>query len=155
MQSCARASVLGDLGGALTRLTAPVASDTFILTPMVVPAIASQNIASFSEPLENPWRALMEFTNGKFVYKGEDNEQLHPDVQPVFFLGDAMYVPHYVTPHIWVSFGNAKLTTKNLIERNAKLGTSYLWVRPWIEKILGTHDIFTMKESQLKEALIA
>ena len=97
----------------------------------------------------------MEFTNGRFVYRGEDNEKLHPDVQPVFFLNNAMYVPHYVTPHIWVSYGNAKLTTKNLIERNAKLGTSYLWVRPWIEKIFGTHDIFTMKELQLKEALVA
>jgi hypothetical protein len=147
--------VLADLGGELTRLTAPVASDTFISTPMVVPAIVSQNIVWFSEPLENLWRALMEFTNGRFVYKSEENEQLYPDVQPVFFLNDAMYVPHYVTPHIWVSYGNEKLTTKNLIERNAKLGTSYLWVRPWIEKIFGTHDIFTMKELQLKEALIA
>jgi hypothetical protein len=97
----------------------------------------------------------MEFTNGRFVYKGEDNEQLYPDVQPVFFLGGAMYVPHYVTPHLWVTFNNGKLTTKNLIERNAKIGTTYLWVRPWIEKIFGSEDIFNMKESQLKEALIA
>ena len=97
----------------------------------------------------------MEFTNGRFVYKGEDNEQLYPDVQPVFFLGDSMYVPHYVTPHLWVTFGNGKLTTKNLIERNAKIGTTYLWVRPWIEKIFGSEDIFNMKESQLKKALIA
>jgi hypothetical protein len=97
----------------------------------------------------------LEFTNGRFVYKGEDGEQLHPDVQPVFFLGDAMYVPHYVTPHIWVSYGNEKLTTKNLIERKAKIGTTYLWVRPWIEKIFNSEDIFNMKESQLKKALIA
>ena len=97
----------------------------------------------------------MEFTNGKFVYRGEDNEKLHPDVQPVFFLNDAMFVPHYVTPHIWVSCGNKTLTTKNLIERNAKIGTTYLWVRPWIEKIFNSEDIFNMKESQLKKALIA
>lgn len=97
----------------------------------------------------------MKFTNGRFVYKGEDQEQLCPDVQPVFFLNDLMFVPHYVTPHTWVSFGNKILTTKNLIERNAKIGTTYLWVRPWVEKIFGTRDIFTMKESQLKEALIA
>ena len=97
----------------------------------------------------------MEFTNGRFIYRGEDGEQLHPDIQPVFFLNDAMYVPHYVTPHLWVTFGNGKLTTKNLIERNAKIGTTYLWVRPWIEKIFGSEDIFNMKESQLKKALIA
>jgi hypothetical protein len=97
----------------------------------------------------------MEFTNGRFVYRGEDNEKLHPDVQPVFFLGEMMYVPHYVTPHLWVTFGNVKLTTKNLIERNAKVGTTYLWVRPWIEKIFNSEDIFSMKESQLKQALIA
>ena len=97
----------------------------------------------------------MEFTNGKFVYKADDAEIAFPDVQPVFFLGHAMFVPHYVTPHIWVTHGNKTLTTKNLIERNAKAGTSYLWVRPWIEKIFGSKDIFTMKESQLKEALIA
>ena len=97
----------------------------------------------------------MEFTNGKFVYKGEDNEQLYPDVQPVFFLADAMFVPHYVTPHIWVTYGGKTLTTKNLFERNAKIGTTYLWVRPWIEKIFGENDIFTMKESQIKEALVA
>jgi hypothetical protein len=66
-----------------------------------------------------------------------------------------MFVPHYLTPHLWVSYGNFKLTTKNLIERNAQAGTSYLWVRPWIEKIFKDKDIFTMKESQLKEALIA
>jgi len=155
MQSCGMASRLGDLGGGLTRPIAPGVSDTFILTSMVVLAVLNQNIVQFSEPLENPWRALMEFTNGKFVYKGEDNEQLYPDVQPVFFLGDAMYVPHYVTPHLWVTFGNGKLTTKNLIERNANIGTTYLWVRPWIEKIFGSEDIFNMKESQLKEALIA
>ena len=155
MQSCVRAFVLGDLGGELTRLTAPVASDTFISTPTVVPAIANRNIVSFLEPLESPWSVLMEFTNGRFVYRGEDNEKLHPDVQPVFFLNDAMFVPHYVTPHIWVSYGNEKLTTKNLIERNAKLGTTYLWVRPWVEKIFGSEEIFNMKESQLKQVLIA
>jgi len=44
MQSCVRASVLADLAGALTRPMAPVASDTFILMPMVVPVISSQNI---------------------------------------------------------------------------------------------------------------
>ena len=97
----------------------------------------------------------MKFTNGRFVYKGEDNEMLHPDVQPVFFVGDAMFVPHYVTPHLWVACGNKTLTTKNLIERNAKIGTTYLWVRPWIEKIFGSEEIFNMKESQLKKALVA
>jgi hypothetical protein len=97
----------------------------------------------------------MEFTNGRFVYRGEDNEKLHPDVQPVFFLNDAMFVPHYVTPNLWVTYGGEKLTTKNLIERNAKIGTTYLWVRPWIEKIFNSEDIFNMKESQLKKALIA
>ena len=95
----------------------------------------------------------MEFTNGRFVYKGEDGEQLHPDVQPVFFLNDAMFVPHYVTPHLWISYGNKPLTTKNLLERNAKLGTTYLWVRPWIEKIFNSQDIFTMKELELKGVL--
>jgi hypothetical protein len=155
MQSCVMASKLGGLGDGLMRPTAPGVSDTFISTSMVVLAVLNQNIVQFSELLENPWRALMEFTNGRFVYKGEDNEQLYPDVQPVFFLGDSMYVPHYVTPHLWVTFGNIKLTTNNLIERNAKIGTTYLWVRPWIEKIFGSEDIFNMKESQLKEALIA
>ena len=95
----------------------------------------------------------MKFTNGKFVYRGEDSEILHPDVQPVFFIGQAMYVPHYLTPHLWVTFGGKTLTTKNLIERNAKLATSYLWVRPWVEKMFGTKDIFTMKESELKGVL--
>lgn len=97
----------------------------------------------------------MEFTNGKFVYKADDAEISFPDVQPIFFLSGAMFVPHYVTPHLWVSYGNKTLTTKNLIERNAQAATSYLWVRPWIEKIFGSKDIFSMKESQLKEALIA
>ena len=97
----------------------------------------------------------MEFTNGRFVYKADESEIGFPDIQPVFFLGQAMFVPHYLTPHLWVSYGNVKLTTKNLIERNAQAGTSYLWVRPWIEKIFKDKDIFTMNESQLKEALIA
>lgn len=95
----------------------------------------------------------MKFTNGKFVYRGEDSEILHSDVQPVFFLGHAMYVPHYVTAHLWVTYGGKTLTTKNLIERNAKATTSYLWPRHWIEKMFKDKDIFTMKESELKGVL--
>ena len=95
----------------------------------------------------------MKFTNGKFVYRGEDAEVMPTDVQPVFFLGKAMYVPHFVTPHIWVTFGGTTLTTKNLLERNSNIGTAYLWVRPWIEKMFKGKDIFTMKESQIKDAL--
>ena len=95
----------------------------------------------------------MKFTNGKFVYRGEDAEVMPTDVQPVFFLGKAMYVPHFVTPHIWVTFGGATLTTKNLLERNSNIGTAYLWVRPWIEKMFKGKDIFTMKELELKGVL--
>lgn len=95
----------------------------------------------------------MKFTNGRFVYRGEDGEVLPTDVQPVFFLGKAMYVPHFVTPHIWVTFGGATLTTKNLLERNSNIGTAYLWVRPWIEKMFKGKDIFTMKELELKGVL--
>jgi hypothetical protein len=126
---------------------------TFITTQMVELEALSQSTASFSGPLANPWSTQVKFTNGKFVYKGEDAEVMPTDVQPIFFLGQAMYVPHYLTPHLWVSYGGATLTTRNLIERNAKTGTTYLWIRPWIEKIFKGMDIFTMKESQIKEAL--
>lgn len=95
----------------------------------------------------------MKFTNGKFVYRGEDAEVMPTDVQPIFFLGQAMYVPHYLTPHLWVSYGGATLTTRNLIERNAKIGTTYLWNRPWIDKIFKGKDIFAMKNIEIKGTL--
>jgi hypothetical protein len=126
---------------------------TFITTQTVELEALSQSIASFSEHLANPWSRQMKFTNGKFVYKGENAEVMPTDVQPIFFVGQAMYVPHYLTPHLWVSYGGATLTTRNLIERNAKTGTTYLWIRPWIEKMFKGMDIFTMKESQIKDAL--
>ena len=95
----------------------------------------------------------MKFTNGKFVYKGEDAEVLPTDVQPIFFVGQSMYVPHYLTAHLWVTYGGEKLTTRNLIERNAKIGTTYLWSRPWIDKIFKGKDIFAMKDIEIKGVL--
>jgi hypothetical protein len=116
-------------------------------------AAPSQSTTSFFAHLGSPWRSPVKFTNGRFVYKGEDGEVMPTDVQPVFFLGKAMYVPHFVTPHLWVTYGGATLTTKNLVERNANIGTTYLWIRPWIEKMFKGKDIFTMKELELKGVL--
>jgi hypothetical protein len=95
----------------------------------------------------------VKFTNGKFVYRGEDAEVLPTDVQPIFFVGQAMYVPHYLTAHLWVTYGGENLTTRNLIERNAKIGTTYLWNRPWIDKIFKGKDIFAMKDIEIKGVL--
>jgi hypothetical protein len=153
IQSCAKLLGLADLSAGLMSRAALTERHTFTTTLTVELAALSQSIASFFAHLENHWSRQVKFTNGKFVYRGEDAEVMPTDVQPIFFLGQAMYVPHYLTPHLWVSYGGATLTTRNLIERNAKIGTTYLWNRPWIDKIFKGKDIFAMKNIEIKGTL--
>jgi hypothetical protein len=54
--------------------------------------------------------------------------------EPVFMLGRAMYVPHYVKKHEWVSYGGTTKSTIELMSVGAKPHMEYLWQRSWTEQ---------------------
>ena len=51
--------------------------------------------------------------------------------EPIFMLGNAMYVPHYVDEHKWVSYGGETKTTAELLALDAKPNFKHLWMRGW------------------------
>lgn len=70
------------------------------------------------------------------VNKMEATDDDVPDFafEPVFMLGAAMYVPHYIKKHEWVSYGGVTKTTIELITLGAKPEIKHLWKRFWTEK---------------------
>jgi hypothetical protein len=51
--------------------------------------------------------------------------------QPVYMLGDVMFVPHYSKKQWWVCAGGMERSTKWLVERYAKRKKEMLWSRYW------------------------
>jgi len=60
-----------------------------------------------------------------------DLELPNYDYEPIFMLGNAMYVPHYVEEHKWVSYGGETKTTVELMALGATPDFRHLWVRGW------------------------
>jgi len=60
-------------------------------------------------------------------------------LQPCFYLGHAMYVPHMLKPGMWVSYGGKMKTLQELIVLKAKVSYEQLFPQPahhdWISNI--------------------
>jgi len=60
-------------------------------------------------------------------------------LQPCFYLGNAMYVPHLIRPGYWVSYGGKLKTMQELIVLKAKVSYEQLFVQEppndWVSKI--------------------
>ena len=60
-------------------------------------------------------------------------------LQPCFYLGHAMYVPHLENPGYWVSYGGKMKTLQELIVLKAKVSYEQLFVQSapydWISNI--------------------
>ena len=60
-------------------------------------------------------------------------------LQPCFYLGHAMYVPHLLKPGHWVSYGGKMKTLQELIVLKAKVSYEQLFVQSapydWISNI--------------------
>jgi len=52
-------------------------------------------------------------------------------LQPVFTLGQATYIPHYLHRETWVGLGGEELMTSQLSALGARLDYMNLWERPW------------------------
>jgi hypothetical protein len=67
------------------------------------------------------------------VQKLSKTEAERPDyeLEPIFMLGNAMYVPHYVEEHKWVSYGGETKTTVELMALGAIPEFKHLWMRGW------------------------
>jgi hypothetical protein len=63
-----------------------------------------------------------------------DSEQPDYEFEPVFMLGNALYIPHYVDKHKWVSYGGETKTTVELMALGATPDFKHLWKRLWTEK---------------------
>jgi len=72
------------------------------------------------------------------VNKMATTDEDYPDYvyEPIFMLGEAMYVPHYDIKHKhhWVSYGYEIKTTVELLTLGAKPEIRHLWKRSWTEK---------------------
>lgn len=60
-------------------------------------------------------------------------------IQPCFYLGNAMYVPHLIRPGHWVSYGGKIKTMQELIVLKAKVSYEQLFVQSapyeWVSNI--------------------
>jgi hypothetical protein len=60
-------------------------------------------------------------------------------LQPCFYLGHAMYVPHMLKPGIWVSYGGKMKSMQELIVLKAKVSYEQLFVQSapyeWVSNI--------------------
>jgi len=60
-------------------------------------------------------------------------------LQPCFYLGHAMYVPHMLKPGMWVSYGGKMKSMQELIVLKAKVSYEQLFVQPapyeWVSNI--------------------
>ena len=69
----------------------------------------------------------------------ERKESRRKVLQPCFYLGQAMYVPHLLQPGSWVSYGGKIKTMQELILLKAKVSYEQLFPQPdpydWISKI--------------------
>jgi len=60
-------------------------------------------------------------------------------LQPCFYLGHAMYVPHMLKPGMWVSYGGKMKSMQELIVLKAKVSYEQLFVQSapyeWVSNI--------------------
>jgi len=60
-------------------------------------------------------------------------------LQPCFYIGSAMYVPHLIRPGYWVSYGGKLKTMQELIVLKAKVSYEQLFVQSapyeWVSNI--------------------
>ena len=82
-----------------------------------------------------------------------DKEYEACEVQPVFYLGQFMFVPHYVKKHYWVAVGGVTMTTNQLLDRGAKVSLSALWERSWVKAMLGRNNPTMMSQVALQHLI--
>lgn len=75
------------------------------------------------------------------------------EIQPVFYIGNFMFVPHYTKRHHWVAVGNVTFTTNELIDRGAKVSLSPLWERGWVKTMMGRNNPAMMSQESLKHLI--
>jgi hypothetical protein len=85
------------------------------------------------------------------VNKMGSTDEDYPDYayEPIFMLGNAMYVPHYDKKHQWVSYGGEVKTTVELMTLGAKPDVKHLWKRHWTEK-----EIFKGRERKCSSEIL-
>lgn len=87
------------------------------------------------------------------VYKMDDRK-LDPsdevftdyEFEPVFKIGLALYVPHYVTPGVWVGVGNVMKKTSELLAMQAVPEVRYMWRRIWTPGIFKDNSRHVSRE---------
>lgn len=53
------------------------------------------------------------------------------DYAVVYYVGRQPWIPHYVTPGVFVAPGGYERTEQQLFAAGARKGTAYLWPRAW------------------------
>lgn len=75
------------------------------------------------------------------------------EIQPVFYISNFMFVPHYTKRHHWVAVGGVTYTTNELIDRGAKVSLSALWERSWVKIMMGRNNPAMMSQESLKHLI--
>jgi hypothetical protein len=90
------------------------------------------------------------------VQKLSKGESERPDyeLEPIFMLDNAMYIPHYVDEHKWVSYGGETKTTVELLALDAELDFEHLWMRGWTERKIFRKRKRPCSVNQLKAMLL-
>lgn len=76
------------------------------------------------------------------------------EIQPVFYIGNFMFAPHYVKKNHWVAVGGVTLTTNELLDRGAKVSLSALWERGWVKTLLGRNNPTMMSQESLRNLIV-
>ena len=88
----------------------------------------------------------------KLYSKDRDYEPC--EIQPVFYIGNFLFVPHYTKKNHWVAVGGQTFTTNELLDRGAKVSISALWVRSWVGALMGRHNPTMMSQETLRNMII-
>ena len=84
----------------------------------------------------------------------KDRDYESCEIQPVFYIGNFMFVPHYVKKNHWVAVGGVTLTTNELLNRGAKVSLSALWERGWVKTLLGRNNPTMMSQESLRNLIV-
>ena len=83
----------------------------------------------------------------------KDRDYESCEIQPVFYVGNFMFVPHYVKKNHWVAVGGQTFTTEELLDRGAKVSISALWARGWVKALLGRNNPTMMSQDSLRNLI--
>jgi hypothetical protein len=83
----------------------------------------------------------------------KDRDYEPTEIQPVFYINQFMFVPHWRNKNQWVAVGGVTFTTNQLLDMGAKVSLSALWERGWVKALTGRQNPTMMSQDSLRNLI--